>query len=81
MTILTIFSHGFLLAGLIALAVSRPGARGSSRESARKVIEPERERPDRDSLAGVPRRLLQSERASPGALLREELTTRPTSRD
>lgn len=37
--------------------------------------------PDRDTLAGVPRRILMSERSDPGALLRDTLMTRPSERD
>jgi hypothetical protein len=78
MTIQTIFGHCLLFVGLVLMAISRPSAGKRSRTRSRAAVESERIA-DSGTLAGVPRRVLMSERSSPGALLRETLITRPFS--
>ena len=92
MTIPTILGHGVLLFGIVLAAFARPGSRGRSaarhRSSERDTalpkscesIDPDR-LPDSSSLAGVPLRILLSERSGPGPLLRDTLMIRPSTRD
>jgi len=79
MTIPAILGHGvFLLASLLA-GFARPGSRHRSetrRHGRANAVEPER-LPDSASLAGVPLRILLSDRSGPGGLLKDTLMTRP----
>lgn len=84
MTIQTILGHAILLMGFMVLAVARPGSRRRSRERQRTAAgesPPTQPGGVTGSLAGVPLRILLSERLGPGALLRDTLMTRPSTRD
>ena len=92
MTIPTILGQGVLLLGLILAAIARLGARrhpaiprphpkrDSTAPDSRIRIHPDRW-PGTHSLAGVPLRILLSDRSGPGALLRDTLLIRPSTRD
>jgi hypothetical protein len=90
MPIPTILGQGVFLIGLLLVAFARPGRRSAIQHqcSDRDTVAPEtRERipldrlPDSTSLAGVPLRILLSDRSGPGALLRDTLMIRPSTRD
>jgi hypothetical protein len=92
MTIPSILGHGVLVFGLLLAAFMRPGVRRHSaarqQASARRpdALEsfqriPLDRLPDSCSLAGMPLRILLSDRSGPGALLRDTLMTRPSTRD
>ncbi|MEP6673222.1 MAG: hypothetical protein ABJF10_28995 [Chthoniobacter sp.] len=78
MSISSILGYGALLFGLLLAAFARPGAR--RRAAARERLRLER-LPDSTTLAGVPLRILLSDRSGPGGLLRDTLMTRPSTRD
>jgi hypothetical protein len=78
MQIPAILGHGVLLIASILAAIARPASR--ERAESRKRIPLDR-LPDSASLAGVPIRLLLSERSGPGAMLRDTLMIRPPTRD
>lgn len=78
MSIPSILGRGVLLLGLLLAAFVRPGAR--SRSAARTRMRLAR-LPDSTTLAGVPLRILLSDRSGPGGLLRDTLMTRPSTRD
>jgi hypothetical protein len=92
MTIPTILGQGVLLFGILLLALLRLGTRKrsatphlhSERHSVasepRERVQPERW-PDSRSLAGMPLRILLSDRSGPGTLLRDTLTIRPSTHD
>ena len=78
MSIPSILGHGVLLFGLFLAVFARPGARRRSAARARLRLE---RLPDHTTLAGVPLRILLSDRSGPGGLLRDTLMTRPSTRD
>ena len=85
MTYPFILGHGVFLLGVFLVAFVRLGARRCSERDTVAVETRERiplERlPDSSSLAGVPLRILLSERSDPGAALRDTLMIRPSTRD
>jgi hypothetical protein len=92
MTSPTILGYGVFLIGFLLVAFARPGSQSRSaiqhRSSERDAVSPEArariplERlPDSTSLAGVPLRILLSDHSGPGALLRDTLMIRPSTRD
>jgi hypothetical protein len=81
MTIPIILDPGVLLMGLLLLASAR---RRSSRRPLPSELpkgHPPDSLPYKGSLAGVPLRILLSDRSGPGGLLRDTLMTRPSTRD
>jgi hypothetical protein len=78
MSIPSILGHGVLLFGLLLAVFARWGAH--SRSAARTRMRLAR-LPDSTTLAGVPLRILLSDRSGPGGLLRDTLMTRPSTRD
>jgi hypothetical protein len=84
-----ILSQGVLLLLLLIAASVRPGAQSRSAILRRRfasrapglALAPVPLSSDSTSLAGVPLRILLSDRASPGALLRDTLLTRPSRDD
>lgn len=92
MSMSSILGHGVFLFGLLWLAFVRPRFRRRSerrdRHPEQPLVEPQARRrvplerlPDSSSLAGIPLRILLSDRSGPGALLRDMLLTRPPPRD
>jgi len=86
MTIPMILGPGVLLAGLLLFAFAR--RRRSRRSAPRRPVaselrgdHPPDGLPYKGSLAGVPLRILLSDRSGPGGLLRDTLMTRPSTRD
>lgn len=86
-----ILGQGAFLVGLFLFAFARPGSRRSTavpQDQAEPDCTPPdspaniplERLPDNDSLAGVPLRILLSERSSPGELLRDTLMTSPSRR-
>jgi len=91
MTIPAILGHGAFLMALTFAAFARPARRRHPRLGrgffARHLAKSESHPrvpldrlPDSSSLAGVPLRVLLSDRSGPGALLRDTLLTRPYKR-
>ena len=87
-----ILDQGVFLIGLFLLAIARLGTPSLTaiqrQASERDVVAPETggeiplERlPDSASLAGVPLRILLSDRSGPGAVLRDTLMIRPSTHD
>jgi hypothetical protein len=80
-----ILSQGVLLLLLLLAANVRPGAQGQAailrRRRGCRVPAPVPLSHDSTSLAGVPLRILLSDRAGSGALLRDTLLTRPSRDD
>ena len=92
MPIPTILGQGVFLIGLLLLAFARLGShrrlaiqrRSSERDavvSEPRAAVPLERLPDSASLAGVPLRILLSDRSGPGALLRDTLLIRPSTHD
>ncbi|HEY5893528.1 MAG TPA: hypothetical protein VIT91_09885 [Chthoniobacterales bacterium] len=90
MPIPTILGQGVFLIGFLLVAFARLGKRSAieHRCSEPDAVAPEPRAkipldrlPDSTSLAGVPLRILLSDRSGPGALLRDTLMIRPTTRD
>ena len=92
MPIPTILGQGVFLIGFLFVAFARPGSQRRSaiqhRSFEHDAVAPEpRLRipldrlPDSTSLASVPLRILLSDRSGPGALLRDTLMIRPSTRD
>ena len=92
MPIPTILGQGVLLIALLLFGFARLGSRRrfaiQRRSSERDAVVPERrakvpldQLPDSASLAGVPLRILLSDRSGPGALLRDTLLIRPSTHD
>lgn len=90
MPIPIILSQGVFLIGFLLIAFARPGRRSAVQHHASErvaVVPDPRVRipldwlPDSSSLAGVPLRILLSDRSGPGALLRDTLTIRPSTGD
>jgi len=90
MTIPFILGQGVFLMGFLLVAFARPGRCSAIQHRCpeRDAVAPEhRQRiplerlPDSASLAGVPLRILLSDRSGPGALLRDTLMIRPSTRD
>ena len=85
MTYPFILGHGVFFFGFFLIAWVRTGARRRSardtvaRETGERI--PLERLPDSSSLAGAPLRILLSERSDPGALLRDTLMSRPSTRD
>ena len=84
---LGVFLIGFLLVALARLETqSRTAVQHRCPERDAVVPEPSASipldrLPDSASLAGVPLRILLSDHSGPGALLRDTLTIRPSTRD
>jgi hypothetical protein len=85
-----IMDQGVFLIGFFLVAIARLGTRSLTRiqleASERDLVVPEtREEnpldrlPDSASLAGVPLRILLSDRSGPGAVLRDTLMIRPST--
>ena len=86
MTIPMILGPGVSLAGflLFAFARRRRSRRPAPRRPAASELRgdhPPDGLPYKGSLAGVPLRILLSDRSGPGGLLRDTLLTRPSTRD
>lgn len=92
MTIPYFLGHGVLIFVPLLVGFIRPGARRDSatrhRYSEHDSIASEtgetirrHDLPDSNSLAGVPLRILLSDRSGPGALLKDTLMVRPSTRD
>jgi hypothetical protein len=92
MPIPTILGQGVFLIGFLLVAFARPGSQRRSaiqhRCSERDAVAPDPRvgipldrLPDSTSLAGVPLRILLSDRSGPGTLLRDTLMIRPSTRD
>ena len=92
MPIPTILGQGVFLIGLLLLPFARPGSQRrlaiQRRSSEHDAVVPEPPAklpldrlPDSASLAGVPLRILLSDRSGPGALLRDTLLIRPSTHD
>jgi hypothetical protein len=79
MHIPTILGQGVFLIGFLLVAFARPGSPGLSRRKLAR--EPLDRLPDSSSLAGVPLRILHSERSGPGALLRDTLMIFPSTHE
>ena len=92
MPIPALLGQGVFVSAVLLVALARLGARRRSAMHRRYsesdvVVLGSRERivldrlPDSQSLAGVPLRILLSDRSSPGSLLRDTLLIRPSERD
>jgi len=79
MTTLITIGPGVLLLGFLLIASGRPRIRArDSGDAKRRAAE---DLPDSSTLAGVPLRILLSDRSGPGAVLRDTLMTCPSTRD
>src|SRR5688500_17482921 len=92
MPIPTILGQGVFLMGTLLVAFARLGSQRRSaiqaKSPVRDAVAPEprgkvplKRLPDSSSLAGVPLRVLLTDRSGPGALLRDTLMIRPSTRD
>lgn len=77
---LSILEHGVFLLSLLMLAFVRLRFRTHGYHRRRHRIAPDH-MSDCHSLAGVPLRILLSDRSGPGAVLRDTLRIRPSSHD
>ena len=79
MTTLTTIARKILLLGFMLTAAGRRRIR--ERHATDPAPTVPQDLPENSTLAGVPLRILLSDRSGPGALMRDTLTCRPSTRD